>query len=431
MPYDDLDGPSAAAAHNGTSFLRLRSQSRSRSPPATRLRPPLGAAGASDAPPEFEAIAMGSLSTSPLLLDLDDDDDDDDARGEGDSDLLLGGGPSPHRPNGGGATAAAARGSRSGSLHADVPHAPFRLQVRAPSPATSYRSASVASAGTGLAPGGGSIAGASREPSLLSSYGGHSRPGSPKVSGSFASTFAAAAGAHGYGDLTPASAAHAAATLTELEFLQSMLDPGLTRHDMHLLVGARVQKLLRDDDAGRLGKMSPWALAVRRLPAIMLTVVLEMGVGAMVGTFSDVLEKFVVLVNFMPMVSSICGNIGLQASTSTLRALATGHASHTSWKSISKVLWREFTSAFCLGILLLAGLTGVIALWTNSLRTGLVSGLSIMLSASAAGILGSLAPIFFKRLGFDPALCAGPLETAVQDVVGISIYLAMGRLILK
>ncbi|ORZ40977.1 hypothetical protein BCR44DRAFT_1424145, partial [Catenaria anguillulae PL171] len=203
------------------------------------------------------------------------------------------------------------------------------------------------------------------------------------------------------GMMSPLTAAHAAATLTELAFLQSLLDPQLTRHDMHLLIGTRVQRLIRDDDAGRMGKMTPVALAGRRVPAIVLTVVLEMGVGAVVGLFSDLLERHVVL-------------------TSTLRALATGHATHSSWKSC----WAA------IGSMLLVGLSLMVSVWVGDIRTGIVCGLSIMLSASAAGIMGSLAPVFFKVIGFDPALCAGPLETAVQDLVGISIYLSIGRMLL-
>ncbi|KAJ3368517.1 hypothetical protein GGF31_006337 [Allomyces arbusculus] len=230
--------------------------------------------------------------------------------------------------------------------------------------------------------------------------------------------------------ITAAAAALMVQGPTELEFLQILLDPSFSRHDLHLLVGSRVQQLIRNDDAGRLRKMSPLSLALRRLPAIMLTVALEMGVGAMVGTFGTILEKHVVLVNFMPMISSICGNIGLQSSTSTLRALATGHASHTSWSSIASALLRETVATFFLGILLCAGLLGTVSLWTNSLRMGLVAGSSILLSAASAGLMGSVAPLFFKSIGLDPAVCAGPLETAVQDLTGISIYLGMARLLL-
>jgi Mg/Co/Ni transporter MgtE len=47
------------------------------------------------------------------------------------------------------------------------------------------------------------------------------------------------------------------------------------------------------------------------------------------------------------------------------------------------------------------------------------------------GMIGALSPILFKALHMDPALMAGPLETALQDMIGTSIYLTLGYLILS
>jgi magnesium transporter len=38
-------------------------------------------------------------------------------------------------------------------------------------------------------------------------------------------------------------------------------------------------------------------------------------------------------------------------------------------------------------------------------------------------------PIVSKRLGFDPAATAGPFETALQDVVGFTVFLWMATLL--
>jgi magnesium transporter len=36
-----------------------------------------------------------------------------------------------------------------------------------------------------------------------------------------------------------------------------------------------------------------------------------------------------------------------------------------------------------------------------------------------------------KKLGFDPAITAGPFETAFQDVVGISLFLTFATMLVK
>jgi hypothetical protein len=102
---------------------------------------------------------------------------------------------------------------------------------------------------------------------------------------------------------------------TELQFLQHILDPNLTAHDLHYVIGRRVQHLLHQDDAGRLNKLAPMTLALRRLPAIGMTLILEMGVSGVVTSFHDVLTRWVILVSFMPLISSICGTLSMLYSS--------------------------------------------------------------------------------------------------------------------
>ena len=36
-----------------------------------------------------------------------------------------------------------------------------------------------------------------------------------------------------------------------------------------------------------------------------------------------------------------------------------------------------------------------------------------------------------KRLGFDPALTAGPFQAALQDVLGVTIFLSLATALLR
>ena len=47
-----------------------------------------------------------------------------------------------------------------------------------------------------------------------------------------------------------------------------------------------------------------------------------------------------------------------------------------------------------------------------------------------AGAAGTAIPMISTRLGFDPALTAAPFETALQDVIGVSIFLALATALL-
>jgi magnesium transporter len=47
-----------------------------------------------------------------------------------------------------------------------------------------------------------------------------------------------------------------------------------------------------------------------------------------------------------------------------------------------------------------------------------------------SGVAGTAIPMLSKRFGFDPALTAGPFETAFQDVVGVTIFLGLATFLL-
>jgi magnesium transporter len=61
---------------------------------------------------------------------------------------------------------------------------------------------------------------------------------------------------------------------------------------------------------------------------------------------------------------------------------------------------------------------------------GLVVFLGMFISVNIAGVIGICIPLLSKRAGFDPALTAGPFETAFQDVIGISIFLSLATALL-
>lgn len=144
-----------------------------------------------------------------------------------------------------------------------------------------------------------------------------------------------------------------------------------------------------------------------RLPAICLTLILEVFVGIVISKYSMVLESHILLTSFMPILSSISGNIGLQSSTSTLRALATGHASNAQLIDVLRVVLKELASAFCVAILAGMALATLGGLWSNTWRFAAVTGTSIFIGACVAGINGSLAPLVFKWFKIDPAVTAG------------------------
>ena len=48
--------------------------------------------------------------------------------------------------------------------------------------------------------------------------------------------------------------------------------------------------------------------------------------------------------------------------------------------------------------------------------------IALVVASSVATTIGFVLPWFFARLGYDPALGAGPLGTVIQDVLSLAIY---------
>ena len=73
-----------------------------------------------------------------------------------------------------------------------------------------------------------------------------------------------------------------------------------------------------------LYSISPWALALRRLPALAITLGLELVGGIVIDQLHKVIRAYTLIVSFMPAISALSGNLGLQASSNTIRGLGTG-----------------------------------------------------------------------------------------------------------
>jgi len=150
--------------------------------------------------------------------------------------------------------------------------------------------------------------------------------------------------------------------------------------------------------------------------------------------FEDSISAVVVLALFVPLCISTGGNSGSQAATLITRSLALGHVTARDWL---KVLRHELLMGLALGASL--GAIGFLrAVMTpqdvlgNASRwnLALVISQSVMAICLWGTIIGSLLPLLFKRLGFDPGMASSPFVATFVDVTGIIIYFSIARLYL-
>jgi magnesium transporter len=173
-------------------------------------------------------------------------------------------------------------------------------------------------------------------------------------------------------------------------------------------------------DAQKMSQLSSFQEAKMRAPWLLVTMAIELIAGLVIHRYDAILTKVILLASFMPVISAISGNVGLQAAAITVRAVDSKlPEGRNLFKSVTRELATSLFMAIGCGIVL--GIVG--AIWAKHIPFGLVIGGALICSMLTAGLMGTVIPILSKRLGFDPATTAGPFETALQDIVGFGVFL--------
>lgn len=178
-------------------------------------------------------------------------------------------------------------------------------------------------------------------------------------------------------------------------------------------------------------------LVKKRAGWLVILFLSEMLTATAMQFFQKEIEAATVLALFIPLIMSSGGNSGSQASTLIIQAMALGELTIADWW---KVMRREILSGLALGLIL--GSIGFlrIVLWQNLhifdygiywklvATTIFFSLIGIVLWGS---LMGSMLPLFLKKLKLDPAASSAPFVATLVDVTGIVIYFSVAYIFLK
>lgn len=128
------------------------------------------------------------------------------------------------------------------------------------------------------------------------------------------------------------------------------------------------------------------------------------------------------LVFLVPLVISSGGNSGSQSATLIITALTRGHITLKDWLAI---VTREAVMGLLLGTALglLGYLSAAVFGIAPSYRDALVLPVTLVLVVVAGTLTGSILPLIFERLGWDPAIMSNPFVAGIIDILGIVIYM--------
>ena len=174
----------------------------------------------------------------------------------------------------------------------------------------------------------------------------------------------------------------------------------------------------------------------KRLPWLLVLLALGTVVSSVVGVFEQVVSQLTIIMCFQSLILDMAGNVGTQSLAVTIRVLM--DESLTGKQKVALV-FKEMRIAFSngaiLGILSFLVLGLYIALfkgktWTFAYAVSGCIGLSLMVAMVISGAVGTLIPLFFKKINIDPAVASGPLITTINDLVAVVAYYGLCGILL-
>ena len=174
----------------------------------------------------------------------------------------------------------------------------------------------------------------------------------------------------------------------------------------------------------------------KRLPWLLVLLALGTVVSSVVGVFEQVVSQLTIIMCFQSLILDMAGNVGTQTLAVTIRVLMD---ESLTGKQKVELVFKEMRIAFSngaiLGILSFLVLGLYIALfkgktWTFAYAVSGCIGLSLMVAMVISGAVGTLIPLFFKKINIDPAVASGPLITTINDLVAVVAYYGLCGILL-
>lgn len=187
-----------------------------------------------------------------------------------------------------------------------------------------------------------------------------------------------------------------------------------------------ILKLAGTEDEDTVGATLTVALK-SRMPWLLASCLGGCAGALLLGSFSETLNKMVALAFFMPVVFGMGGNVGSQASTITVRGLATGELQANRTRDRFN---KEASVGLVLGLCFAALLFVVSLAIFGELKLSIIVASSISITMFCSASLGAILPVMFNKFGIDPAIASGPLVTTSSDILSGVIYFSIATALL-
>jgi len=198
----------------------------------------------------------------------------------------------------------------------------------------------------------------------------------------------------------------------------------------------RILETEEDEDIARAGAAEPlrrpylatsvFGLVRSRIVWLFVLIVAATFTVNVLDYFEATLSEVVALALFIPLLIGTGGNVGAQAATTVVRALA---VADVRFRDLPRVVAREFLTGLLLGSIL-AAIAFIPATLLVSMDIAIILSTALVVVCTLATLIGSVIPLTAQRIGVDPAVVSAPFITTIVDATGLIVYFLVARAVL-
>ena len=167
-------------------------------------------------------------------------------------------------------------------------------------------------------------------------------------------------------------------------------------------------------------------LTKARLPWLLIGLIGGIFGAQVISSHEHDLSQFTQMAFFIPLIAAMGGNVGVQSSSIIVQSIANNTIGRESF-------WRKMLKEFAIAIINGIVLSTLIFLYNYAFSDSYALTISVSISLFVviifASLFGTLVPLSLEKFKIDPALATGPFITTVNDIMGLVIYLAIGKMI--
>lgn len=169
---------------------------------------------------------------------------------------------------------------------------------------------------------------------------------------------------------------------------------------------------------------SAWILTRARIPWLFIGLFGGIIAALVMGVYEVDLGLNPKMAFFIPLIAAMGGNVGVQSSSIIVQALA---SNSMGFESIGRKLFKELGVATLNGIILSTVIFSYNYFFSDSFALTITVSTALFSVIIFASMFGTFVPMVLNKFDIDPALATGPFITTVNDIMGLFIYLIIGR----